>query len=167
LGLCLGVGDRGCDELSKIGDAALSISRKHVGVPRRDDDHSPRTPLDRDRADNSGGGPDVVEKACDRSRWPVKALGLRRYARLEDRYGDAVVCDLQPFIDRDVGFLLAPAADNGCGAVVFEAQYGRYACPELFGEFFRYCLEDIGWRCSLCNEYRYAPQSGLLRRQTG
>src|SRR5271165_6382450 len=87
----------------------------------------------RGACDRSG----FLEKARGRARWSVEALGPYRCARLPHRDGHALAYDLSPRADRDLRAWLAPAADDGRGAVVFVAKNGCDSCGELPGEFAR------------------------------
>jgi hypothetical protein len=62
---------------------------------------------------------------------------------------------------------LGPAADDGRGAVVFEAEHGRRGRAELLGEFLRDRREDLPGRRSPRDERCHPPQRGLLLRQRG
>ncbi len=65
LGLALGVGDRGGDELRKSAQARLRSRRRRLVAGRRDDDHPPRPSLDGDRRANGGADPENGRSRAD------------------------------------------------------------------------------------------------------
>ena len=162
-----GGGDRRGDQIRELRQPVLDVvgqrlARRHAGAHR-----PPELPVDDDRGSNPGADAGRSDGLGDDAGDLAEVLDPGRAVDLREQFGGRARLDRPQAARLERMRPVAPGADDGRGAVAFDAPDHDQGHAQDLGQLPRDGGEDIRRRRSADHEHRDATQRRLLRLEEG